>query len=93
VDRHPSAHDVALVIEVAESSLARDRDWKGAIYARELVRQYWIVNLQDRRLEVYTDPTGPDPAPTYRRRQDFKQGEELSLPVGSTVIALAAILP
>ena len=46
----------ALVVEVAESSLRFDRRQKESLYARGGVRDYWIVNLVDRVLEVYRDP-------------------------------------
>jgi Uma2 family endonuclease len=46
-----------LVVEVAESSLVFDREHKGSLYARAQVSDYWIVNLVDRVLEVYRDPT------------------------------------
>jgi len=54
----------ALVVEVAESSLAFDREDKGSLYARGGVHDYWIVNLVERVLEVYRDP-GPDPTAPY----------------------------
>jgi Uma2 family endonuclease len=56
-NRHPSAQDVALVIEVADSSLDRDRNLKQRIYAVAGIPIYWILNLSDRTLEVYTQPT------------------------------------
>src|SRR5215813_563451 len=61
-DSHP-AHP-ALVIEVAESSLAFDRTRKGSLYARAAVPEYWIVNLIDRILEVYRDPE-PDASAVF----------------------------
>ncbi|MBI2197888.1 MAG: Uma2 family endonuclease [Candidatus Rokubacteria bacterium] len=54
----------ALVVEVAESSLAFDREDKSSLYARGGVHDYWIVNLVERVLEVYRDP-GPDPTAPY----------------------------
>lgn len=51
---HPT--QPVLVVEVAESSLASDRERKGSLYARARVPEYWIVNLVDRGLEVYRDP-------------------------------------
>jgi len=59
---HPSRP--VLVVEVAESSLSFDREDKGSLYARAGVRDYWIVNLVDRALEVYRDPE-PHPAAPY----------------------------
>lgn len=45
-----------LVVEVALSSLALDRDYKGSLYARAQLPDYWIVNLADRVLEIYRQP-------------------------------------
>jgi Uma2 family endonuclease len=47
----------ALVVEVADSSLARDRRLKGGLYARAGLREYWIVNLVDGTVEVRRQPT------------------------------------
>jgi Uma2 family endonuclease len=46
----------ALVVEIAETSLAFDRNEKAGLYARGGVQDYWIVNLVDRVLEVFRDP-------------------------------------
>jgi Putative restriction endonuclease len=73
--RHPAPADMALVIEVANSSLARDRSDKARIYAAAAVPVYWTINLVDQQVEVYTDPTGPDAWPVYRVRQDFHAGD------------------
>jgi Uma2 family endonuclease len=77
--RHPEPPEVALVVEVAESTLAHDRLAKGRLYARAGLPLYWIVNLVDTQLEVYTDPTGPDPTPRYRQRQDLGLSETVML--------------
>ncbi len=52
----PPAEQVGLVIEVSDSSLKRDRADKGRIYARAGIPSYWILNLTERQLEVYTRP-------------------------------------
>jgi Uma2 family endonuclease len=52
-----------LIVEVADSSLAFDREHKGSLYARARVLDYWIVNLVDRVLEVHRDPTLSAAAP------------------------------
>jgi Uma2 family endonuclease len=54
----------ALVVEVAEASLALDRAEKGSLYARARLPEYWIVNLVDRVLEVYRE-SGPDAGAPY----------------------------
>jgi Uma2 family endonuclease len=73
--RHPGPTDMALVIEVAESSLPGDRSLKARVYAAAAVRVYWIINLVDHQVEVYADPTGPDAAPVYRAHQDYRAGD------------------
>ena len=93
--RHPGPGDLALVAEIADSSLARDRI-KAGIYARARIPVYWIVNLVDRQVEVYTDPTGPDADPRYRQRQDYRMGDHVPVVIdGREVgrIAVADILP
>ena len=59
--QHPARP--ALVIEVSESSLALDRDYKGSLYARAHLDDYWIVNLIDRVVEVYRQPVPDSTAP------------------------------
>jgi Uma2 family endonuclease len=96
VSAHPEAADLALVVEVAESSITQDREDKGPMYARAGIPVYWIVNLNNDRIEVYTDPTGDDPAPAYRQRQDFNRGDGIpfSLPGHVTSkIPVASLLP
>ena len=56
--RLPLPEDIHLVIEVADTTLARDRDVKLALYARDGVKEYWIVNLEQNSLEVYREPDG-----------------------------------
>lgn len=69
-DRHPSPQEVALVVEVADSTLLADRALKKAIYAQAGIAEYWIVNLIDRQVEVYQEPTGTAEQPTYTTRRD-----------------------
>jgi Uma2 family endonuclease len=91
VSRHPGAADAELLVEVANSSLSSDRDWKGPIYARAGFPVYWIINLVHMRVEVYTDPSGPDPAPTYRRRRDFSIGASILLTIANAAVAPIAV--
>ena len=70
-DRHPGPDDLALVVEVANTSLADDRGIVKRSYARSGVATYWIVNIPDRIIEVYTEPSGPATAPDYARREDY----------------------
>jgi len=74
-DRHPGPQDVVLIVEVADSSLRRDRVFKKRLYAAAGILVYWVVNLPEARIEVYTDPSGPAERPDYRQRQDYAQSD------------------
>jgi Uma2 family endonuclease len=54
--RHPEG--AFLIIEVADSSLEHDRETKAPLYAASGVREYWIVDVAARAIEVFTDPEG-----------------------------------
>jgi Uma2 family endonuclease len=79
VSGHPDPTKVPLVIEVADSSLSQDRTLKKHIYARARIPTYWIVNLIDRQVEVFTRPTGPADAPNYDDCQIVPADRELSV--------------
>jgi hypothetical protein len=90
--RHPGPQDMDLIVEVADSSIYRDRGWKKRIYARARTPVYWILNLADDRLEVYTDPIdGPDGKPTYRTRKDFARGDSVAVVLGGKEIGRVAV--
>ncbi|MBA4063550.1 MAG: Uma2 family endonuclease [Isosphaera sp.] len=74
IGRHPGPADLGLVVEVSDSSLYRDQLDKTRIYARDRVPVYWVVNLVDRRVEVYTDPNGPGDDPRYHTLNVFAAG-------------------
>ena len=54
---HPTAEDVMVVIEVADSSLRKDRLLKGPLYAMSGFSEYWIVNVPEQVVEVHRGPT------------------------------------
>jgi Uma2 family endonuclease len=90
--RHPSTADFGLLIEVADSTLPGDRADKGRIYARAGIPVYWIVNVADRQIEVYTQPSGA----AYAQRDDYRPGDDIPLSLaGQTVATLpvAELLP
>jgi len=86
-DQHPTSTDVALVIEVANSSLLRDQRDKARIYARASIVCYWIVNLDDRRVEVHTQPSGPCDSPNYASVRNFVPGDAVPLDLDGTTVA------
>jgi len=66
-----------LLIEVADSTARYDRQVKGALYARESIGDYWLVDLEQRHLEVYRSP-----------RVDG-YGDQLILQPGETIAPIA----
>lgn len=94
---HPGPSDVALVIEIADTSLKRDRGIKLRSYARAGIGVYLIVNLIERQVELFTDPDpSARPHPTYRNAVVFHQGENVPLPLpGGEVrqFSVDALLP
>jgi Uma2 family endonuclease len=92
---HPST--AALVVEVADSSLRLDRRFKAAIYARAGLREYWIVNLVDRALEVHREPQAPAGAAedsSYRSIEVLRPPSHVTpLAAPHTSIPVADLLP
>lgn len=74
--------DLLLIIEVADSSLKRDRKVKAPIYAASKVPEYWIVNLQDYQIEIFKQPKNTD----YQIKTIAKAGETVTCEgIGFTV--------
>jgi Uma2 family endonuclease len=82
----PRAGDVALVVEVAHSNLAQDRAMV-RIYGKAGIPICWIVNLNDRQIEVYSDPQ-PD---GYATRTDYRSGEYVPVVLDGTVVGQIAV--
>jgi Uma2 family endonuclease len=57
VTRVPQAEDVLLLVEVADATLLFDKRVKLPLYAAARIPEVWIVNIPERRLECYRDPT------------------------------------
>jgi len=72
--QHPRARDILLVIEVADTTLAYDRDVKGPLYARAGIPEFWLVNLPADRVDVHRQPR----AERYADVRAVSRGETLS---------------
>ncbi len=91
--RHPTASEVALVVEVADSSVARDRE-KRRLYARAGVPIYWIVNLEEACLEIHSEPSGE--LNDYRQADSLFVGSaaQVAMPDGNKYqVSVAELLP
>jgi Uma2 family endonuclease len=94
-NHHPGPGDVGLLIEIADTSLQRDIADKARIYARAGIPVYWVINLTNRRVEVFTQPSGPTVAPAYASHQVFGPGDTVPLMLDgvSITIPVADLLP
>jgi Uma2 family endonuclease len=96
LDRHPGAEDIALIIEVSDTTLQRDRTVKKRIYARAGISIYWIVNLVEEQVEVYSQPLVEVEQPDYSQRLDFGRSAVMPIIIEGIeigAIAVDALLP
>lgn len=85
---HPS--EALLIVEVAGASLRRDRTIKARIYAAAGVPEYWVVNLREEVVEIFTRPS----ATGYRKHEVRRRGAQLRPHLLKSVKAsVSAILP
>jgi hypothetical protein len=85
-ERHPTPQDVALLIEVADSSLLTDRRDKGRLYAAAKIVTFWIINLAAAQVEVYSRPKAGK-SPDYRQRQTYGKDDTIPLILAGQEIA------
>ena len=86
-DIHPSA--AAFIIEVADSSLVKDRERKRLLYARHGIPAYWIINLVDQHLEVYRDPASGD----YKSKTTLERNDTVTPFFTDTALPVADLIP
>ena len=93
--QHPAR--AALIVEVAEVSLALDRAHKGSLYARAGVEDYWVLNLVERVLEVYRQPVADALAPfgwRYASRQTLGPDAHITpLAAPNARVSISDLLP
>ncbi|WP_435019762.1 Uma2 family endonuclease [Tundrisphaera sp. TA3] len=86
----PTSADVLLVIEVSDTTLKKDRTTKAALYAEAGIRDYWIVNIPGRCIEVHRDPE----AAAYRSITPYADAEVVHpLAVPGAALPVARIFP
>ena len=87
--RHPAGHPGAAPWP-KQAFTRRDRTITQRIYARSGIREYWLVAIPDKRLEVYRDPTGDG----YRTISMHRTGDAVApLARPATAIAVDDLLP
>jgi hypothetical protein len=92
-ERHPAAVDIAVVVEVSDTSLRRDQTTKQRVYSKAGVPTYVIVNLNAGAVEVYRNPSCEDE--TYRDKLALSLGDTLRLQLDDKIleIPVADLLP
>lgn len=78
---HPTPSEILAIIEISDSTLQYDRETKLALYAEAAINHYWIFNLGDRHLEVYTQPFSNNKDRfAYRSKQIVLSDETIAIP-------------
>ncbi len=85
-DRHPGPAETAIVIEVADTTIGRDRGIKLRSYARAGIPQYWIIDLENRSIDVLTLPDNVAPEPRYACARRFVRGDAIEVVLGDVVV-------
>ena len=87
---HPTPEQVLLVVEVAMSSLRYDAGMKLRAYARQGIREYWIVDLAHERIDVYREPKGE----RYAKHRRAGRGHSIApLAFPDDAVAVDDVLP
>ncbi len=87
-NRHPYPEDVALVIEVADTSLSFDREAKVPLYASCGIQETWLVDLNAKDVTAYRKPDGA----RYTEKAVFRSGDTLPVPgTGGASLAVAEL--
>ena len=95
LSNHPTVEDIILVIEISDSTLQYDRETKLFLYAEAKINNYWIFNLVDRRVEVYSNPFSDRQGKfDYRNKSIILPDENMVIPNFNDVsIDLKKIIP
>jgi Uma2 family endonuclease len=84
--RHPNSADVGLLVEVANTSLQRDLADKAGVYARAGIPAYWVIDVANGAVEVFTRPSGPPAAPAYASHQTIRPPAAVPLTLDGTAV-------
>jgi Uma2 family endonuclease len=87
-NEHPT--QAALVVEVADTSLQKDREHKRRLYAGHEIPEYWILNLEALHVEVYQSPTEDE----YGKKKTYDTGDDLQpSAVSCSSLSVSQLLP
>ena len=90
LERDPTPQEILYVLEIADTTLAKDRTIKAQLYAQAGLIQYGILNVNTRELEDYRDPD----ADGYRTKHTYRADESFTLVAFPEVrITISELLP
>ena len=90
-NRAPRVPDLALLVEVADTSYAKDRGAMWRRYAATGVPIYWIVNIPQARVEVYSSPAGRGRAAAYTDAAIYGPDDEVPVPIDGREVGRIAV--
>lgn len=91
-DRYVTLQDVTLVIEVSDTTLRGDRSDKKRIYAHAHIPVYWIINLPQRQIEVYSHPAVENGRPVYQESITYHENEQIPVVIDGLVVGSLAVV-
>jgi Uma2 family endonuclease len=74
IDHHPTPAEIFLLVEVAETTLTKDRGLKARTYAKAMIAEYWIIDVNTRQVYVLREPQNS----TYRQETILGEGALIS---------------
>lgn len=86
--RHPYPADIFWLIEYANTSLAKDLEAKRKAYAQADIREYWVVDLQNRRVKVFREAIEGN----YRSEVTLEEGELSPLAFADVKVSVRSLL-
>ena len=92
---HPRPPDVPLIVEVADTSVRKDRGTKLRIYSAAGFENYWIIDLEAGAIITHARPNPYSEPPSYEDRHTFHRGESVTLELDGQILTIAVgdILP
>jgi Uma2 family endonuclease len=83
-DRHPAPQDLLLVVEVSDSTLRFDLTTKALLYAQVGIQEYWVADIEGRRLHCHRGPTptGYSEVVVYEEAQQVSPLSRPDAPIG-----------
>ncbi len=86
-NRHPVPTDIGVLMEVGDSTVISDRRYKGELYAKAKIPEFWLINLVDRKIEVHTKPRSGK----YQKVVEYDVNETVPLALDGVKIARIAV--